>query len=693
MKRVVPLLETVLGYKSDETIWDAAYIAVTETTPLPHPPPDPQTPTKQKSGSVVNSSEFRQQMDLILKDELEHMYVDVPGFYETFFGGVEGLESAAQAAFEMCKKEGKGKKGKKGKRGKKGNKPLYSEENGWLKWPKKAEEDEVLEWLEELSRQLTDFANQCQFVTKAHRRPLALPNKPLALSTAKRKLDVGFVDHPGADEECDWSHILVSGELKRNPDADTPSTSWLDLATHVREVFANQDTRRFALGFTLCGSFMRLWEFDRAGMFGSEKFDINKDGLRLVKIILGFLSMNEEQLGFDPTITTAGGKRFIQIERNGQQERFIIEELLTRAGCIVGRGTTCWKAHLEGDDSGTPFVIKDSWQYPQRPEEGEMTREATVKKVVNVARYYYHETVSVGNQDDDVESNVRKSLDVPKGKMKKLDAFMKRGKNSTTITITTGKKRSLNNADDFAPSSKRTRISTTPPITLQNRVHRRLIVCDYGKPIYKASSRTALLAAFEGCIEGHKSLHDNAGILQRDISMNNLMMNEEKGNPSWKSFLIDLDLAIKVQRLGSSGAREKTGTRAFMAIGVLFGEKHLFMHDCESFFWVLFWICIHYDGPDNARVVPRFEKWNYEVMAELAERKIALATDESHFLTTALENFTPFYQPLVFWVNRLRRAVFPGNQRWTKPDPSLYSHMIMILREAQGDLKVRGEDS
>ena len=52
-------------------------------------------------------------------------------------------------------------------------------------------------------------------------------------------------------------------------------------------------------------------------------------------------------------------------------------------------------------------------------------------------------------------------------------------------------------------------------------------------------------------------------------------MNEEDDNPSWPAFLIDFDLAIKEQREGPSGARGKTGTRAFMAIGVLLGEIHL----------------------------------------------------------------------------------------------------------------------
>jgi Fungal protein kinase len=111
-------------------------------------------------------------------------------------------------------------------------------------------------------------------------------------------------------------------------------------------------------------------------------------------------------------------------------------------------------------------------------------------------------------------------------------------------------------------------------------------------------------------------------MLQRDISINHLMMNEDEDNPSWPSFLIDLDLAVKEQREYASGARGKTGTRAFMAIGVLLGEQHSFMHDLESFFWVLFWICIHYNGPyQGSRVVPKFDKWNYVDTEELAKLK------------------------------------------------------------------------
>ena len=222
-------------------------------------------------------------------------------------------------------------------------------------------------------------------------------------------------------------------------------------------------------------------------------------------------------------------------------------------------------------------------------------------------------------------------------------------------------------------------------------MHRRVIVCDYGKPIYKASSPVALLAVLERCIEGCESLHKNAGMLQRDISINNLMMNEEEDSLSWKSFVIDLHLAIKEQREGLSGANGKTGTRSFMAIGVLLGKGHSYMHDCESFFWVPFWICIHCNGPNEQRVVPRYEKWKYMDMVELAVMKRGEISGETDFLEAAQEHFTPYYQPLIRCVNKLRKVVFPNGLRWEKPNPSLFFDMKETLQVAREELKISAE--
>jgi hypothetical protein len=57
--------------------------------------------------------------------------------------------------------------------------------------------------------------------------------------------------------------------------------------------------------------------------------------------ILGFLWMNEEQLGFDPTIITVGDKRYIEIERENEKERLVIDKVIKRVPCVAGRATTC----------------------------------------------------------------------------------------------------------------------------------------------------------------------------------------------------------------------------------------------------------------------------------------------------------------------------------------------------------------
>ncbi|KAK3936587.1 hypothetical protein QBC46DRAFT_366821 [Diplogelasinospora grovesii] len=602
--------------------------------------------------------EHRRYMDDVLKEELGPIYVGLRDFHHTYFGDVADLKRTSEAFFKQCIE---------------GSNPLF--DDGWIGWPKDANQDDVLNWFADFSERLSTFAEGHK--STRQRRPLAKPNEPIDGSIAIRKMDVGFVDGSNAkkDSRCHWSRILVPGELMSNP--------------YAREVLAAKDTRRFVLGFTICGSLMRIWEFDRLGGIASDQFDINKDGLRFVTTILGFLWMSEEQLGFDPTIMTSGDKRYIDIELDGQTERLIIDKRMKRAPWIAGRATTCWKAHRKGDPQ-TPLVIKDSWQYVEREEEGELLREATDRGVINVARYYYHETVEVGGTDDDIRSTVRKGLDVMAAENYRAGcSAMSRNISVATAPrkggSTAGLKRSSSQTDASLPPSKRASSASRTKAasgSVPNRVHRRVVLRDFGQPIYEASSPAALLRGLEGCIEGHESLH-KAGFLHRDISTNNLMINEDNNNPSWPSFLIDLDLAIKEQREGVSGAKGKTGTRAFMAIGVLLGEQHSFMHDLESFFWVLFWICVHYKGPGQERVVPRFDKWNtVNDMEELAQIKLGLITSEGFFHRNMTEFFTEYYRPLTPWVSKLRRIVFPGGQNWKREDMGLYFSMKEVLREA-----------
>ena len=208
---------------------------------------------------------------------------------------------------------------------------------------------------------------------------------------------------------------------------------------------------------------MRVWEFDRLGGVASEQFDINtKDGgLQFVTSILGFLLMNEEMLGFDPTIRASGDEQYIDIERNDKTERLIIDEVMKRARCVAGRATVCWRAHRM-EDPQTPLVIKDSWQYTDRDEEGELLREATEKGVANVARYYHHETVRVRGADDDIQQNIRKGLDVTEAANYRPGRAMLQSSANVSISrkgrsTSAGVKRPSSDADATLPPIKRSR--------------------------------------------------------------------------------------------------------------------------------------------------------------------------------------------------------------------------------------------
>jgi hypothetical protein len=139
-----------------------------------------------------------------------------------------------------------------------------------------------------------------------------------------------------------------------------------------------------------------------------------------------------------------------------------------------------------------------------------------------VARYFHHENVRVGRKDDNINSNIRKGLDIIKAsnifrntltanKMegKILPPSASRGSIEGTQSSrnkSISRKRLSSSLNAELPSSKRT-CSSSPhkhgaSPARPNRVHRRVILRDYGKNIHKASSRVAMLAALEGNIKG-----------------------------------------------------------------------------------------------------------------------------------------------------------------------------------------------
>ncbi|MCJ1281514.1 hypothetical protein MMC26_000834 [Xylographa opegraphella] len=580
-----------------------------------------------------NTSEHRKQVDDALKQELfPSLRIDIPDFIDAVFGLIPQLDELTEAVFKLCVK---------------GETPLYKEGSGWARWPQGVEEEFVLKWLQDLMESCTAWMNERGVHGAASRRIYQRPGIYLAGSTNKRKIDVGIVacHEDGKAKEIigdlipNWTQILVAGELKRNPVKDAQNPAWVDLATYARE------------------------------------------------------------LGYDHIIQRSDGKRYIKITRNNKIERLILTEDIKQQAVIVGRAITCWRAYPDGDKSREPLIVKDSWQYEERPEEGELIKEATDKGVRNIARYYHHETVQVGAKNDDTLENVRKGLMKTCGRTTFRQRPFKEpllpASGSLRKSVASrGQSKSLSSSSlaQMAPpaSNKRScssRLATDAETPTHKRVHRRVITKDAGKPIYKASSPIAIISGFIGAIYGHKCLLD-AGILHRDISIGNIMLTGKEDD----GFLIDLDLAIKTSDDQASSAPSKAGTKIFIAIGALLGEPHSFMHDLESFFWVLFWICIHYDGRnekgDTKRgIVPEYKKWKYADTKELAPVKKGLVVEDEDF-SKSTAGFTSICQPLAPCIRDLRRYIFPDGKRWHGENKALYSQMETVLEKARNDLEL-----
>ncbi|XP_044720182.1 putative serine threonine-protein kinase [Hirsutella rhossiliensis] len=398
--RIKPLVKSALADIPDDIlIWIHVYRAVTESTPPPRPISSSiqQTPWSQNTSGFVNSSEFRQNVDPILKLELERLYVGLPKFHQTFFADVPDLDMVSEAVFRRCIE---------------GDNPLFKE--GWSGWPAGARENDVLSWFGSLIPKLEAFASNRTPTPAPRRKLLAQPRTPLQGSTGKRSLDIGFVNSDitykpdSEDSRYRWSHILVAGELKSNPKADTSSIAWIDLASVPPALLVEQQ---------------------RVGKpIGKKTLDAAR--------YQGLLAVH------------------------GPRRRGILEE-------------------------------------------------ATEKGVINIARYYHHETVRVhGIGHHQSHELSTRTCDVAGGGASIVSRKQ--------LSSGAGVKRPSSETDAALPPSKRS-VSTSPVKAsvkaLSNRVHRRVILRDYGKPIYNASSPVALLAALEELHKGHQSLY-KAGFLR-----------------------------------------------------------------------------------------------------------------------------------------------------------------------------------
>jgi hypothetical protein len=473
----------------------------------------------------------------------------------------------------------------------------------WARWPSDTTERIVFSFLTAIFDALRPFITGSERVF----RLLPSGDVPLKHGDCQRKTDIIFTAALADDRTASsWAHVRIVGELKANSGKSDCDSTAIQLANYAREVFGNQPWRRWLLCFTLCGSDFRVWQFDRGGAVASTVIDIHSRWRLFLTAFLSFATMGAAEIGFDPSIrcimngveTTFDStiaalspeplRPFVWIPTglpgdvspqgevppsiaNLKPDSWSRLELQPRSmaprWAIVTRAAICSRARLwETDSEEWTYVIKDQWRAPERQPEGDILHQCGCKAVGVPRRIWHGDILTSDGTPDDIVC-LRPAIPA-----------------STAATQAD----TLPNPDlrKVSPTSKHLLHAGCTPL---NRVHTRLVIAPVGRSLLQFASYTELLTTLRDAITGHQHMYTVHRILHRDVSVNNIIITASTG------VLIDFDLAIDTTRDGSSGATHRTGTFDFMARGVLEGDvPHTPLHDLESFFYVLLWLCIYY---------------------------------------------------------------------------------------------------
>lgn len=474
---------------------------------------------------------------------------------------------------------------------------------------------------------------------------------------------------PASSVQTKWEHVQVIGQFCHR-DFVCYQDGLLRLCRSAHHVFASQPTRLFLHGFYVRGSLIELWVFDRSGLYCSDLFDIHKDFTQFLPIVLSYQQMTDQDLGNINIIETDTIGRYIVLDGAAMPSlgKLYLEHqpIASREG-LVGTGTTCYRARLPDSDQWN-YVLKFKWRWARERPEDELLKLAMSKCVWGaVSLDHYKEIESTANLRRGIRWGTHRRF-----------ARMHSPESNGNIE---GQRQEVTcNNDGLVEHTEET------DNFFQNRVLVCIVTSPVGRPLHTFKSLLELLQVFRDAIKCHRSLCYDAKILHQDVSPGNMIIldGQDEGKP--QGILIDLDSAIELTE-GVETELDITGTRPFMAIGVLESERHTYRHDLESFLYVFLWTIItnHTESPPESS---KLRQWSSGDWDELAARK-SLDTGQDGF-QTILREFPSELHSLKALAESIRQVLFPlrAGVIWTGTDDSpeaadkLYDGMICAFEDA-----------
>ncbi|KAI0056208.1 hypothetical protein BV25DRAFT_1832431 [Artomyces pyxidatus] len=418
---------------------------------------------------------------------------------------------------------------------------------------------------------------------------------------------------------------------------------------------------------------------------------------------------------------------------------------LARGEVIRVRATRVWRAWKMSDmlkprQQRAIYVYEDTWRDERRGLEGDLYLKLQGHPGQRgVASMYCYGVVRIKTRVDDTLGLIRQSLQ-HNGRPLDLGSRQRRQGTSfdimdseeiNSLPMTSGSLPETGAVYEWAHDFFYKEATEHVP---RNRIHSRLIMSSTGWRLLEFVSLQELSEGMQDAIAGHRWLYEQ-GLLHRDISFNNILLT---GRPAPnRAILIDLDHAIEYKNYQSIPDDERSvqGTLAFMSFEVITGNQydfdqddldadsddgdsdfddhdspdegeqleptpigHDFIHDLESFFWVLVWISMSREGPGARRTTwPIGPKANLAVrlmlsqsfeirdVMSIADRKNAVITYGARlFKDQVIRAFAPYFEgPMATVIQRLHRYLRQAYSRRRKISTAVYDQFDRVLMKVE----------
>jgi len=513
-----------------------------------------------------------------------------------------------------------------------------------------------------------------------------------------------------------WDHVQVVGRFfycNGSSSSVDYQHGLLCLYRSASKVFSSQPTRRFLHGFYIRGSLVEFWVFDRSGLYCSEVLDMDRqrDSTQVFGGILNYRWMTDQELGKSDAIKTdEGGNNYINLERVDDvgmvmgvsesvfplerlEKLYLESEPMFSGEHIVGTATTCYQAKKPDSDQWD-HVFKLQWRLNQslragdRPEEEimKLAREMGVWGAVSLDYFKVVESTA----------DLRAGLKWANLRPRRFPAT--RGETTKSGNLGQGQKvvACETTASFYGGGglAEHTEEKIDDSLGFRNRTLVYSVTSPLGRPLGSFQSLLELLQVFRDAIKCHRSLCCDAGILHQDVSPGNIIIidppkGEAKGKKP-RGILIDYDVAVVLDQEGLGPKGSVSGTRPFMAIGVLQSERHTYRHDLESFLYVFLWTIItnHEGSPPPESKLQAWSRGTWDDAA-LPQRKLFDMSLDG--FQSILGEFNAKYHSLKPLAEKLREILFPlrdDGAIWTATDLShdgtdkLYDGIIGAFEDA-----------